>query len=192
MKHSQTIGFLERSHASVSTHLNAATVEFRHKWNEFLPLSVLNHNSTNHSSLDCELSRVFHKRLPHNILDDKLGYNSSPKYQPQADMAEEVQRRIKVVFDQTKKNILQSYLKYKAYHDRKENETTNYCYIINSRADTSATKVSFQLFRRQGSYKVEKVLPNNNYIVRKLGTNKTHTNNASNSFAELYSVSLSS
>ena len=34
-------------------------------------------------------------------------------------MAEEVQRRMKVVFDQTKKNIMQSYFKYKAYFDPK-------------------------------------------------------------------------
>ena len=72
---------------------------------------------------------------------------------------------------------MQSYLKYKAYYDRKAKasplETTDYCYVLNPKADTQATKIPFREFRWQGPYKVEKVLPNNNYIVRRLGTNKT-------------------
>ena len=84
---------------------------------------------------------------------------------------------MKVLLDQTKKNLMQSYLKYKAYYDRKAKtsplETTDYCYILNPKADTQASKIPFREFQWQGPYKVEKVLPNNNYIVRKLGANKT-------------------
>ena len=177
MKHAQTIGLLERTHASVKTQLKAATGEFRHNWHKFLPLAVLHHNTTYHASLGCEPSRVFHGRIPHNILDYKLGYNPNPKYQLHTDVAEEIQRRMRILLDQTKKNIMQSYLKYKAYYDRKAKasplETTDYCYILNPKADTQATKIPFREFRWQGPYKVEKVLPNNNYIVRRLGTNKT-------------------
>ena len=177
MKHAQTIGLLERTHASVKTHLKAATGEFRNNWHKYLPLAVLNHNTTHHASLGCEPSRVFHGRIPHNILDYKLGYNPNPRYQPQTDIAEEIHKRTKILLDQTKKNIMQSYLKYKAYYDRKAKaaplETTDYCYILNPKADTQATKIPFSGFRWCGPYKVEKVLPNNNYIVRRLGTNKT-------------------
>ena len=177
MKHAQTIGLLERTHASVKTHLKAATGEFRNNWHKYLPLAVLNHNTTYHASLCCEPSRVFHGRIPHNILDYKLGYNPNPRYQPQTDIAEEIQKRMRTLLDQTKKNIMQSYLKYKAYYDRKAKaaplETTDYCYILNPKADTQATKIPFREFRWCGPYKVEKVLPNNNYIVRRLGTNKT-------------------
>ena len=80
MKHAQTIGLLERTHTSVKTQLKAATGEFRHNWHKFLPLAVLNHNKTYHPSLGCKPSRVFHGRIPHNILDYKLGYNPNPKY----------------------------------------------------------------------------------------------------------------
>ena len=160
MKHVQTIGILERTHASVKTQLKAAMGDFRQNWHKFLPLAVLNHNTTYHASLGCEPSRVFHGRKPHNILDYKLGYNPNPKYLPQTDVAEEVQRRMKVLLDQTKKNIMQSYLKYKAYYNRKTKasplETTDYCYILNPKADTQATKIPFREFRWQGPYKVEK------------------------------------
>ena len=82
MKHAQTIGLLDRTHASVKTQLKAATGEFRQNWHKFLPLAVLNHNTTYHASLGCEPSRVFHGCIPHNILDYKLGYNPNPKYRP--------------------------------------------------------------------------------------------------------------
>ena len=140
-------------------------------------MAVLNHNTTNHASLGCEPSRVFHGRIPHNILDYKLGYNPNPRYQLQADDAEEIQKRMKTLLDQTKKNIMQSYLNYKAYYDRKAKaaplETTDYCYILNPKADTQAKKQPFRKIRWCGPYKVEKVLPDNNYIVKRLGTNKT-------------------
>ena len=78
----------------------------------------------------------------------------------------------KIRLDQTKKNIIQSYLKYKAYYDRKAKaaplETTDYCYILKPKADTQATKIPFREFRWCGPYKVEKVLSNN---IRRLGTN---------------------
>ena len=118
-KHAQTIGMLERTHATVKAHLKAATGEFRNNWHKFLPLAVLNHNTTYHASLGCEPTRVFYGSIPHNILDYKLGYNPNPRYTPQTDIAEEIQRRMEILNDQTKKNIMQLYLKYKAYYDRK-------------------------------------------------------------------------
>ena len=92
MKHTQTIGLLERTHSSVKTHLKAATGVFRNTWHKYLPLAVLNHNTTNYTSLGWKPSRVFHGRIPHNILGYKLEYNPNPRYQPQADVAEETQK----------------------------------------------------------------------------------------------------
>ena len=103
MKHAQTIGLLERTHDSEKNATQAATEEFRHDWHKFLPLAVLNHNTTYHASLGSEPSRVFHGHIPHNILDYKLRYNPNPKYQPQTDVAEELQRRMRILLDQTKK-----------------------------------------------------------------------------------------
>ena len=60
LEHAQTIGLLERTHASVKAHLKAATAVFRNNWHNFLPLAVLNHNTTYHATLGCEPTRVFH------------------------------------------------------------------------------------------------------------------------------------
>ena len=103
-----------------------------------------------HATLGCEPTRVFHGRIPHIILDFKLGYNPNSRYQPETEVAEEVQR-IALLHDQTKKNIMQSYLKYKAYYDRKAKEAPlaieDYCFILNPKADTQASKILFREFR---------------------------------------------
>ena len=118
-KHPQTIGKLERTHASLKGNLKMASGEYRRQWHKYLPLAVLNYNTTYHSSLGCEPSRIFHGRVPYNILDHRLGLNPNPKILPTTDFAEELQRRTQILIDKTKKNIMQSYLKYKEYYDRK-------------------------------------------------------------------------
>ena len=72
---------------------------------------------------------------------------------------------------------MQSYIKYTRYYDKKAKASPlkekDYCYILQSEAEHHGSKKSFRDFRWIGPYLVEKVLPNNNYIVRKLNTNKT-------------------
>ena len=50
-KHAQTIGMLERIRSTVKANLKKATGEFRNNWYKFLPLAVLNHNTTQRTML---------------------------------------------------------------------------------------------------------------------------------------------
>ena len=72
---------------------------------------------------------------------------------------------------------MQSYIKYKKFYDKKAKASPlkekHYCFILQPKADHQGSKIPFPDFRWIRSYLVEKVLPNNNYIVRKLNTNKT-------------------
>ena len=176
-KHPQTIGKLERTHASLKTNLKIASGDYRRQWHKYLPLAVLNYNTTYHATLGCEPSRIFHSRIPYNILDHKLGLNPNPKVLPTTDFADEFQRRTEILLDNTKKNIMQSYLKYKEYYDRKAKtaplKQNDYCFILRPIADHQGSKIPFREYRWTGPYIVEKVLPNENYIVRKLNSNKT-------------------
>ena len=70
-KHAQTIGLLERSHASIKQSLKIETGERRSLWHEYISIAVLNYNTSYHSSIGCEPSRFFHGRIPYNILDLK-------------------------------------------------------------------------------------------------------------------------
>ena len=54
------------------------------------------------------------------MLDHKLGNNPNDLITPTTEFAEEVQYRTKLLIDKkTKHNIMQSYIKYKEYYDRK-------------------------------------------------------------------------
>ena len=79
-KHAQTIGLLERSHASIRQALKIETGERRSLWHEYINIAVLNYNTSYHTSTGCEQSRVFHGRIPYNVLDLKLGIR--PQQQP--------------------------------------------------------------------------------------------------------------
>ena len=177
LKHAQTIGVLERAHATIKTSLKMASGEYRKHWHKYLPIAILNYNTTYHSSIDCEPSRVFYSRVPHNILDHKLGLRFNPNTAPTTDFADELLRRTKILYDKTKKNAMQSYIKYKKYYDKKAKASPlkerNYCFILQPKADHQGSKIPFRDFRWIGTYLVEKVLPNNNYIVWCLNTNKT-------------------
>ena len=72
---------------------------------------------------------------------------------------------------------MQAYIKYKDYYDRKTNATqlkkADYVYVLQPKADHQGSKIPFTEFRWTGPYFFEKVLTNNNYLVRKIGTKKT-------------------
>ena len=63
-KHAQTLGLLERSHASIKQSLKIETGERRSLWHKYISIAVLNYNTSYHASIGCEPSRVFHRRIP--------------------------------------------------------------------------------------------------------------------------------
>ena len=176
-KHLQTIGKLERTHASLKTNLKTASGEYRRQWHKYLPLVLLNYNPTYHSSIGCEPSKFFHGRIPYNVLDLKLGNNPIKNFLPITEFAEELQQRTQILIDQTKKNIMQSCLKYKEYYDRKAKaaplQEKDFCFVLQPKAVTQGSKIPFRDFRWTGPFVVQKVLRNNHYIVRRLNTKTT-------------------
>ena len=99
----------------------------------------LQHDIPFQYSIDCEPSRVFQSRVPHNILDHKLGLRFNRNIAPTTDFAEELLRRTKILYDKTKKNVMQSYIKYKKYYDKKAKASPlkekDYCFILQPKAD---------------------------------------------------------
>ena len=176
-KHPQTFGKLERAHACLKATLKMASRDYRRQWQKYLSLAVLNHNTTYSTTLDCEPSRIFHGRIPYNKLDHELGLNPNPKLLRTTDFAYQFKRRAQILIDSTKKNIMQSFLKYKEYYDRKAKaaplQQNGYCFNLQPIADHQGSKIPFREYRWIGPYVAEKVLPNENYIVRKLNSNKT-------------------
>ena len=176
-KDAQTIGLLERSHASIKKALKIETGERRSLWHKYINIAVLNYNTSYHTSIGCEPSRVFHGRIPYNILDLKLGIRPQQQPIPTSQIAQDILEQTEMIYQDVRKNTMQAYIKYKAYYDKKANASklkkADYVYILQPKADHQGSKIPFTEFRWMGPYIVEKALPNNNYLVRKIGTDKT-------------------
>ena len=118
-KHAQTIGLLERSHASIKQSLKIETVERKSLWHKYISIAVLNYNTSYHSSIGCEPSRVFHGRIPYNIHDLKMGLRPQKFLPPDSEIAEDVLEQTETIFQDVRRNVMQAYIKYKAYYDKK-------------------------------------------------------------------------
>ena len=177
IKHAQTISLLEQSHASIKQALKIEIGERRSLWHKYVSIAVLNYNTSYHASIGCEPSRVFHRRIPYKILDLKMGVRPQQIPPPDSQIAQDVLEQTETIFQDVRKNAMQAYLKYKAYYDRQANASklkkADYLLILQPKADHQGSKIPFTDFRWIGPYIIEKVLPNNNYLVRKIGTNKT-------------------
>ena len=118
-KHAQTIGLLEWSHASIEQTLKIETGERRSLWHKYISIAVLNYNTSYHSSIGCEPSRVFHGRIPYNILDLKMGIRPQKISSPDSETAQDILEQTEMIFQDVRRNAMQAYIKYKAYYDKK-------------------------------------------------------------------------
>ena len=82
-----------------------------------------------------------------------------------------------MIHQDVRKNTMQAYIKYKAYYDKKTNASklreAEFFYVLQPKADYQRSKIPFTEILSIGPYLIEKVFPNNNYLVPKIGTNKT-------------------
>ena len=92
-------------------------------------------------------------------------------------IAQDILEQTEMIHQYVRKNTMQAYIEYKASYDKKANalklKDADYVYILQPKADHQGSKIPFTEFRWIGPYILEKVLPNNNSLVRKIGTNKT-------------------
>ena len=116
-KNAQTIGLLEQSHVSIKQALKIETGERRSLWHKYVSIAVLNYNTSYHASIGCEPSRVFHGRIPYNILDLKMGIRPQKIPPPDSQIAQDVLEQTETIFQDVRKNAMQAYIKYKAYYN---------------------------------------------------------------------------
>ena len=120
-KHSQIIGLLERSHASIKQSLKIETGEGRSLWHKYVSIAVLNYNTSYHASVGCKLSRVFHGRIPYNVLDLKTGFRPQKIPFPDTQIAQDLLEQTEMIFQGLRRNAMQASIKYKSQYDKKGN-----------------------------------------------------------------------
>ena len=105
-----------------------------------------------------------------------MGIHQRKMPAPNIQSAEDVLKQMEMIFHDVRKNTVQAYIKYKAYYDKKANASKlkeqQYVYVLHPIAVHQGSKLPFTEFQWKGPYIVVKALPNNNYLVQKLGTNK--------------------
>ena len=177
-KQAQTIGLLERSHASIKQSLKVETGERRSLWHKYNSIAAIIYNTSYHSSIGCEPSRVFHGRIPYNILDLKMGILPQKNSSPDSEIAQDVVEQTEIIFQDVRRNAMLAYIKNKAYYDKKKANASklkqsDFVYILQPKADHQGSKIPCTDFRWIPPYIFEKALPNITYVVRKIGINKT-------------------
>ena len=90
-------------------------------WHKYVNIAVLNYNTSYHTSIGFEPSRVFHGRIPYSVLDSKLGIRPKKQPIPTSQMAQEVLEETEVIRQHVRKNAMQAYIEYKAHYDKKAN-----------------------------------------------------------------------
>ena len=176
-KHAQTIGLLKRSHGSIKQALKIETGERRSLWHKYVDIAVLIYNTSCHTIIRSEPSRVFQGRIPNKVLDLKLGTRSQQAHIPTSQIAQSKLDQTQMIYQDGRRNAMQTYIKNKACYDKKANASklkeADYIYVLQPKADDHGSKTLCTEFRWIGPYIFEEVLPNNKYLVRKIGSNKT-------------------
>ena len=147
-EHAQNTGVLEKRHATMKTSLKVFSGEFGKWWHKYLPIAILNYSTTYHKSIRCEHSRIFHWRVPSNLLVHKLGIKCRTGFVPTTDFAGEFLRRTQILYDTTKKKEMQSCNRYKTIYDKEARASplkrNNYCYVLQPKLDHQGSKVPFR------------------------------------------------
>ena len=171
-KHARNIGMLERTHASLKKHLNSETVERRSKWHKYVNTAVLNYNTSHHRSIGCEQSRVFHGRIPHNVLNLKMGIRPQVRKYYLHQIC-----KVQKMFSNKRKGLfmMSATTPCKLISNTKHNKVKNPM-LRNLKDNNMCTFYSlkqitreisfFSDFRGTGPYIVKKASPKNNYLVR--------------------------
>ena len=177
LKHPQTVGVVERSHSALKRILKLQTNEQWNDWYKYVPLAVFIHNTSFHSAIGCSPTVLFHGREPIKPLDVRFNKRMIERFSPNSEYVFALQDAMKKKYSETKEKLTTMYNKYRTYYDNKAEAKPlllfSYCLLLNPRLMTQSDFASKSLPIWLPLYRVEKILTNSNYIIRKVGTNYT-------------------
>ena len=173
LKHPQTIGVVERSHAAVKRILKLKTDEKWTTWYRYDDLATFIHNTSYHSSIGCTPSSLFHGREPIKPIDLRFRSHALAQKELTSYHLVDLQDSLLEQFSHTKLRLLDAYHKYRAYYDKKAAAKPliqlQYCLLLNrsllTQRDFAAKSTTIWL----SLYRSEKIL-NSNFLIRKVGT----------------------
>ena len=174
LKHPQTIGVVERSHAALKRILKLNTDEKWTTWYRYVDLATFIHNTSYHSSIGCTRSSLFHGREPIKPIDLRFRSHALAQKELTSDYLVDLQDSLLEQFSHTKLRLLDAYHKYRTYYDKKAAAKPlmqhQYCLLLNpsllTQSDFAAKSTTIWL----SLYRVEKILTKSSFLIRKVGT----------------------
>ena len=79
----------------------------RFLWHKYLNIAVLNYNTSYHPSIGFEPSRLFHGRVPYNVLSSKMGMRLQKTPTVNSPIAEDVLKQTEITFQDVRKDTMQ-------------------------------------------------------------------------------------
>ena len=110
-KQAQTIGLLERSHASFKQSFKIETGERRSLWHKYVNIAVLNCNTYYHKSFGCEPRRVFEGRKPYKVPDSYLKFLPHQTSIPTLQFAQHLLDQAQKIYQDVRRNAMQAFIK---------------------------------------------------------------------------------
>ena len=174
-KHAQTIGLLERTHASIKKVLKIYENRMHSDWHKYLDYAVFAHNTSRNPKTRTTPADLFHGFTPHKAIDAR--FDIPQKNRPEFETTQQLQDRLRHLFSLQKQDILETYLKNKKYYDKKANAKPlalhSFCLLLNPRLDTQKQKMDKMEPKWLALYRVEKIFPRDNYLIREVQTHHT-------------------
>ena len=177
VKHSQTIGSLERTHASLKQYLGVYKHKIKHDWHNYVDLAVFVHNTSYHASIGCTPTFSFHGRQPITPLVLRFNNKTLQNLETRYTFTRGLQDKMNEVFSAARDATISPYNKYCNFCDRKASvlplKKHQYCLFLNPQLTTVKDPMGKSLTKWLPLYRIETLLTNSNYIIRKVGTNNT-------------------
>ena len=151
-KHAQLIVMLEQCHASTKKALKIEIGERRSSWHKRVSIVVLDYHTSYHASIGCEPSRVFHGRIPYNVLD--LNLRIRPQQAPfsASQIAQDVLHQTQMIYQDVRRNAMQAYRRRTLQNSKKQNMFI--CY--NRKQIIKGVKVLLRTSYRLGRMKLKR------------------------------------
>ena len=174
VKHPQTVGTVERSHSSLKNTLKMFENYTSSNWPSLVEYACYAHNTSYHSTTQCTPSLLFHGRDPLTPLDLRYGPSNERIPVTRFQYTTEVKDRMAMANTKAKECSIAAYIKYRACFDRQAKaqplQLHQYCLLLNPKLTKQDAMLGKGKTKWIALFRVEKVLTDMNYIVRKVGS----------------------
>ena len=160
LNHAQTISVVEKAHAALTWILKLNSNQNFTNWHKYINLTTFIHNTPYHTSIGCASAVIFLRRYPVKPSDARFNSTCIQKSAFNYGFVESLRDEMLKIFQNTKESLAKTFNRYRGYYDQK------------ARANP-LTEQPKLIQKWLALYRVERVLTDFNYLIRKIGTTYT-------------------